>query len=109
MSKKLDEVALLAEVAGVISDYGKQVTFLEKDNTPHVIWATPPKASKETFGEDNALETLTEFLVANDATITFTIYRGQRVNIDTPQFRIERVEEIRSGDNIIAYKCFVAR
>jgi len=31
------------------------------------------------------------------------------VNIDTPQFRIERVEEIRSGDNIIAYKCFVAR
>jgi len=109
MSKKLDEVALLAEVSQVISDYGKQVTFLEKDDTPHLIWASPPKESKELTGEGSNLETLTEFLVANDSKITFTIYRGQRVDIDSVRFRIERFQEIRSGVNIVAYKCFVAR
>lgn len=109
MSKNLDEVALLKQVTDVISGYGKQITFYEKDNTPHPIWVSPPKESKETFGEGNALETLTEFIFANNSEITFTVYRGQRVAIDSVNFRIERFKDIRSGDDIVAIKCFVSR
>lgn len=109
MSKNLDETALLAQVTDVIEGYGKQVKFFEKDNTEHLIWASPPKESEETFGEGNALETLTEFIVANNSDLSFTYYRGQRIDIDAVRFRVERFQEIRSGINIVAVKFFVAR
>ncbi len=111
MSKKLDEAKLLADITQVIEDYGKQVVFFEADDTEHTIWATPPRESKETFGEGNAPETLSEFLVPNDENITFDIQRAQRVRIETTgkKFRIERIRPIRSGENVVVYKIFIAR
>lgn len=114
MTNITDELGIIAKFEQKLAERGKVISFFEADDTEHEVNGSPPKVSKETFGSGGAQQALTETIIMNTSsatpgTLPFSIFDEQKVQIDSETYFVYKFEEIRSGERIAAFKCFLGK